>query len=236
MLVIFPFEEALYREAGVPVRFVGHPLLEQVQPVADPRALAERLGLDPTRPVLALLPGSRPGEVGHNLPGLVAAARQLRDERPELQPVLAAAPSLDQDGLRGAASLPVICGRTLEVVGAARVALVASGTATVETALLGTPMVVVYRLSPLTYALGRPLVKVPHYAMVNLIAGRRLVPELIQRGFTPERVAAAARPLFDDGPARREQLQGLAEVRQRLGEPGASRRAAESVLEALSAP
>jgi len=238
MLVIFPFEEALYREAGVPVRFVGHPLVELVSPGGDPAARARALGLDPARPVLALLPGSRPGEVGHNLPGLLGAADRLLAERPALQPVLAAAPSLDLASLReavGARALPVVAGRTREVVAAARVALVASGTATVETALVGTPMVVVYRLSSLTYALGRPLVRVPHYAMVNLIAERRLVPELIQRGFTPERVADEARRLLDDGPAREAQLAGLAEVRRRLGGPGASRRAASSVLEALDA-
>jgi lipid-A-disaccharide synthase len=238
MLVIFPFEESLYREAGVPVRFVGHPLVELVVPCEDRAACAQDLCLDPTRPVLALLPGSRPGEVGHNLPGLLAAADLLLAERPELQPVLAAAPSLDLAQLReqvGPRLLPVVPGRTRDVVGAARLALVASGTATVETALLGTPMVVVYRLSALTYALGRPLVRVPHYAMVNLIAERRLVPELIQGGFTPGRVAAEARALLDDGPAREAQLTGLAEVRRRLGDPGASRRAAESVLEALDA-
>jgi lipid-A-disaccharide synthase len=238
MLVIFPFEEPLYREAGVPVRFVGHPLVDLVPPPGEPAARAVDLGLDPARPILALLPGSRPGEIGHNLPGLLGAAERLRAVRPELQAVLAAAPSLDLADLRrrvGARPIRVVDGRTREVVGAARLALVASGTATVETALLGTPMLVVYRLSPLTYALGRPLVRVPHYAMVNLIAGRRAVPELIQGSFTPERVATQALPLWDEGPARERQLSDLAEVRRRLGGPGASRRAAESVLEALDA-
>jgi len=236
IIVIFPFEEAIYREAGVPVTFVGHPLVEQVKPASDPDVLLRGLGLDPDRPLVAVLPGSRPQEVAHNLPGLAGAVRILAERRPELQFALAAAPHLDPAALRarvGTAPMLVVPGATHALVGAARVALVASGTATVETALLGTPMVVVYRLSLLTYLLGRPLVKVPHYAMVNLIAGRRVVPELIQGDFTPQRVADEAEKLLEDGPARQEMLDGLAEVRSRLGEPGASERAARGVATLL---
>jgi lipid-A-disaccharide synthase len=193
MIVIFPFEEAIYREAGVPVTFVGHPLVELVKPAADPDVLLRGLGLDPGRPLVAVLPGSRPQEVAHNLPSLVGAVRLLAERHAALQLVLAAAPNLDSATVRagvGDAPLLVLPDATHALVAAARVALVASGTATVETALLGTPMVVVYRISALSYVLGRPLVQVPHYAMVNLIAEKRVVPELIQREFTPERVAA----------------------------------------------
>lgn len=237
MLVIFPFEEKVYRDAGVPVSFVGHPLVDLVQPVTDrPSGLAE-LGLDPGRPAVALLPGSRVAEVGHNLPPLLGAVDRLAARRPDLQFVLAAAPTLDPGALRqavGSRSVTIVTGRTHAVVGTASLALVASGTATVEAALLGTPMVVVYRLSRLTYLLGRPLVRVPHYAMVNLIAGRRVVPELIQRDFTPERVAAEALALLDD-PARAEAMQrDLLEVRKRLGEPGASYRAAVEIEKMLT--
>jgi lipid-A-disaccharide synthase len=232
MLVIFPFEEALYRDAGVPVTFVGHPLVDLVSPVADRPGVAASLGLDPGRPVIALLPGSRPKEVGHNLPPLVGAVDRLVRARPELQLVLAAAPSLDQAALqRRIAGRPirVVAGRTHDVLGAADLAVVASGTATVEAALLRTPMVVVYRLSPLTYALGRPFVRVPHFAMVNLIAGREVVPEIIQREFTAERVAAEALSLLSS-PARIRQMQSdLDEVRERLGLSGASERAADVV-------
>jgi len=236
MLVIFPFEEELYRAAGVPVSFVGHPLVDFVRPQADRSGFLTEHGLDPARPVVALLPGSRPAEVDHNLPDLLSSAERLVEQHPELQFVLAAAPSLDPEPLRAqlkSGLVRMVYGRTQEALAAARVALVASGTATVETALIGTPMVVVYRLGALTYLLGRPLVRVPHVAMVNLIAGRRLVPELIQGDFRPARVAAEASVLVGDTPQRAQMLSGLAEVRERLGGPGASARAACAVLDAL---
>jgi len=235
MLVIFPFEEALYREAGVPVTFVGHPLVDLVHPPADKRGFVTGLGLDPERPVVALLPGSRPKEIAHNLPPLAGAVEKLAGERPELQFLLALAPSLSFRAVADAfRSLPVhiVANQTQGVLASGTVSVVASGTATVEAALLGAPMVVVYRLAPLTYLLGRRLVKVPHFAMANLIAGERVVPEVIQRELTPERVAAEVRALLD-APARREAMQaGLAEVRRKLGEPGASGRAAAVVLDA----
>ena len=235
MLVIFPFEEALYREAGVPVTFVGHPLVDLVHPPADKRGFVTGLGLDPERPVVALLPGSRPKEIAHNLPPLAGAVEKLAGERPELQFLLALAPSLSFRAVAEAfRSLPVhiVANQTQGVLASGTVSVVASGTATVEAALLGAPMVVVYRLAPLTYLLGRRLVKVPHFAMANLIAGERVVPEVIQRELTPERVAAEVRALLD-APARREAMQaGLAEVRRKLGEPGASGRAAAVVLDA----
>jgi len=237
MLVIFPFEEALYREAGVPVRFVGHPLVDLVAPAPDRATFLMQHGLDPARPVLAVLPGSRPKEIEHNLPPLVEALRLIHDARPDVQFVLAVAPSIDPVPLRASlADLPValLSGATHAILGACTAAVVASGTATVEAALLDAPMVVVYRLSPLTYHLGRRFVNVPHYAMVNLIAGRRLVAELIQSDFTGGRVAREALGLLEDEPGRRRMKEGLAEVRQRLGAPGGSARAAEEVLKVLA--
>jgi lipid-A-disaccharide synthase len=231
MLVIFPFEEALYRGAGVPVTFVGHPLVDLVRP-ADRNSVAARLGVEAARPMIALLPGSRPKEVAHNLPPLVGAVDRLRREQPELQFVLAAAPSIDRALLQRSVEtrpIRIVVGNTHDVLGSADLALVASGTATVEAALLRTPMIVVYRLSSLTYALGRPFVRVPHFAMVNLIAQRRVVPELIQGDFTEERVAAETAALLSS-PSRLEQMRNdLGEVRERLGRPGASVRAAEVV-------
>ncbi|MBI3931865.1 MAG: lipid-A-disaccharide synthase [Acidobacteria bacterium] len=238
MLVIFPFEEALYREAGVPVSFVGHPLVDLVRPPADRAGFLRGHGLDPARPVVALLPGSRPREVAHNLPPLAGAVRLLAERRPDLQFVLAVAPSLEmalfEEPLAGL-NVRTLAGATHAAVGIADLALVASGTATVETALLGTPMVVVYRLSPLTYALGRPLVRVPHYAMVNLIAERRVVPELIQQDFTAERVAQEAQALLEDAGRAARMRADLEEVRRRLGAPGASARAAAAVRDILEA-
>jgi lipid-A-disaccharide synthase len=237
MIVIFPFEEELYRRAGIPVTFVGHPLVDLVRPAPDRSDFLASVGLDGARPVLAVLPGSRPQEVGHNLPTLARAMGLLASRRPDLQLALAVAPSLG-DGVfdRILGDLPVrrISGRTHALLGASTVGLVASGTATVEAALLGLPMVVVYRLSPLTYALGRPFVRVPHYAMANLIAGREVVKELIQMNFRPESVAAEALSLLENQARRDEVRAGLAEVRTRLGPPGASERAAELVTQLLA--
>jgi lipid-A-disaccharide synthase len=232
MIVIFPFEEAIYQAAGVPVTFVGHPLVDLVRPAPDRAAFLRGVGLDPERPVVAVLPGSRSTELRYNLPPLAGGIRRLRARRPDLQFLVAVAPSLDPGALRAVlGDLPVslVAGQTHEVLGAATLGLVASGTATVEAALLGTPMVVVYRMAPLSYALGRPFVRVAHAAMANLIAGREVVRELIQGEFTPERVAGEALLLLDD-PARLAVMRAdLGEVRSRLGLPGASGRAAEIV-------
>jgi lipid-A-disaccharide synthase len=186
--------------------------------------------------VLAVLPGSRRQEVAHNLAPIAAALALLRERRPDLQLALAVAPSLDP-GLfdRPLAGLPVarIAGHTHAILSTASVGIVASGTATVEAALLDLPMVVVYRVSPLTYALGRPFVRVPHYAMANLLAGREVVKELIQGDFRPEAVTAEVLTLLQD-PGRRAQVrEGLAEIRARLGPPGASERAAAVVSRVL---
>lgn len=233
MIVIFPFEAGVYAAAGVPATFVGHPLVDLVAPTHDRGAFLASRGLDPARPMIALLPGSRRKEIAHNLPAMAGAVRLLAAERPDLQFVAAVGPSIDPAAL--AAGLParvvLAQGNTHAVLAAASAAIVASGTATVEAALLGTPMVVVYRLSRLTYRLGRRFVKVPHVAMANLIAGKAIVPELIQDDFTPERVAAAVLPLL--GPPGDAMRAELAEVRRRLGDPGASARAADVVMRIL---
>jgi len=236
MLVIFPFEEALYRKAGVPVSFVGHPLLDSVRAEPDPAAFLTGQGLDPHRPVVAVLPGSRPQEVLHNLPPLVGAIDQIGKARPDVQFLLAAAPSLSESLFAPLGSRPVrvLSGRTHAIVGASTVALVASGTATVETALLGTPMVVVYRVAPLTYLLGRRFVRVTQFAMVNLIAERAVAPELVQGDFTAERVTHEALGLLGDPERRKRMEHDFEQVRRRLGGPGASLRAAEAVAAELA--
>ena len=241
VLVIFPFEEAIYREAGVAVQWVGHPMLDVARQSGPRREFLCRHGLDPANPVVALLPGSRRNELREILPGLIAAARLIRDRLPEVQFLLARAPHLP-DGLF--APLASAAGRALnvrtldgssdDVLAAADVALVASGTITVQAALHGCPMVVVYRLSPITYRLGRRFVHVDTFAMANLVAGRRIVPELIQDGFTPDAVAREALTLLTDSAAAARMRSDLAVVRQKLGGPGASRRAAEAVLEVAS--
>jgi len=238
VLVIFPFEEPIYREAGVPVQWVGHPLFD-VSPPSRPREVFLRdLGFEPAAPVVALLPGSRTNELTAILPSLTAASSLIRERLPAAQFIIARAPHLkDQlfDPLRmltsTGAAVRLLEGQADGVLAAADVALVASGTVTVQAALHECPMVVVYRLSGLTYRLGRPFVKVDTFAMANLVAGRRVVPELIQEAFTPRAVADEALRVLTDVEYANRVRQDLREVRGRLGDPGASRRAAAAVLE-----
>lgn len=234
VLVIFPFEEAIYRDAGIPAQWVGHPLLD-LTPATRPREdVLASLRLDPARPVVALLPGSRHNELRAILPDLVRAAMLIRQTLPNAQFILARAPHLDDDlfdSLEQLAGVVTVEGRTDDVLAAADVAVVASGTVTVQAALHQCPMVVVYRLSSLTYRLGKPFVHVDTYAMANLVAGRRVVPELIQDDFTPERVAAEALRVLTDSAHRAAVRRDLGEVRARLGATGASTRAAEAVIE-----
>lgn len=237
VLVIFPFEEAIYRKAGVPVDFVGHPLVD-LTPVAQPReAFLSALGLEPGRPTLALLPGSRPNEVSRLAPVLAGALARIRADMPNVQAVVACAPHLPDSAFdvfgQGAHAPVRVRGRADDVLAASDVVLTASGTATVQAALHERPMVVVYRLSPLTYRVGKPFVKVDTYAMPNLVAGSRIVPELIQDDCTPERVAEEALSLLRDPVRHARTVEALREVRQRLGAPGASHRAAQAVLNVI---
>jgi lipid-A-disaccharide synthase len=235
VLVIFEFEERIYREASIEVEWVGHPLLDLLPPVRPRHEIVRDLGLAAGVPVVALLPGSRPNEVRQILPGLVASALLVRRQVPDVEFVVARAPHLDESLFAPLASLGrrpavVVEGAADEVLAAADVALVASGTVTVQAALHTCPMVVVYRLSPLTYWIGRPFVRVDTFAMANLVAGRPVVPERIQDDFVPERVAADAVTLLTDRDAADQMRQSLREVRARLGPPGASARAARAVL------
>jgi lipid-A-disaccharide synthase len=235
VLVIFPFEERIYRDADVPVEWVGHPLLDVMPPSRSKSEIATELGLNGGKPIVALLPGSRRNEVGAILPDLVGAGEEIRRRLRDVQFVLARAPHVSIDLLQPLDRLDpsalIVEGRADDVLAVADVALVASGTITVQAALHECPMVVVYRLSPLTYRLGRRFVRVDTFAMANLVAGKRVVPELIQDDFTPGRVASEALAILTD-PERREAMKReLAEVRKRLGTPGASARAARAVLQ-----
>jgi lipid-A-disaccharide synthase len=239
VLVIFPFEEPIYRRAGVPVEFVGHPLVELARTTTSKADLRRRHGLAPGAPTVAMLPGSRPNEVSKILPTLVEAAERIRVRVPDAQFAIARAPNLADrlfDAARQTGALPMasVEGDTDGVLAAADVALVASGTATVQAALHDTPMVIVYRLSRLTYRLGRRLVSLDTFGMVNLIAGERIVPELIQDAFTPNAVADEAVSMLIDAARSARIRAGLARVRDRLGAPGASRRAAEAILRVAS--
>lgn len=231
VLCIFPFEEKFYRDAGVPVDFVGHPLVDSVRPRAARAELCAQFGFDPADPLIALLPGSRPSELAHNFPTILDACRELLHLRGRnCNLIVGVAPSLSESELARYARpdlwVYLAVGQTYEVVAAADVSIVASGTATVEAALLEAPMVVVYRVSAATAFLARRMVRTPHFAMVNLIAGRRVVPELIQEDFTAEAVAREAHRLLTEKTARAQMKRDLAEVRARLGPGGAIDRAA----------
>jgi len=235
VLVIFPFEEDIYREAGVPVEFVGHPLIDLARPSAPRAAFLRSQGFSMSAPTIAILPGSRPNEVSRILPDLMVAAKKIRMRLPSAQFLVARAPNLDDYQFEalsagGQTLFRVLEGETDAILAAANVVLTASGTATVQAALHGAPMVIVYRVSPLTYRLLRRLVTVQSIGMVNLIAGERIVPELIQEAFTPATVAGEAISMLTDGDRVTRIRAGLARVRERLGGPGASRRAAEAIL------
>ena len=237
VLPIFPFEEAIYQRQRMDVRFVGHPLIDLAEPQADRETFLRRLNLDPSKPVLALLPGSRPNEL-ERLAGVIGRAiPAIAQQIPGVQFVVARAPDLgdrlfDAFGIPGV-TLRIAEGQTDAVLNASDAVVTASGTATVQTALHGKPMVVVYKLSPMTYRLGKRLASVDTYAMVNLIAGERVVVELIQDACTPEAVAAEAVRLLTDNEYRNRMIASLAEVKRRLGGPGASDRAAQAILEVI---
>jgi len=235
VLVIFPFEEAIYREADVPVEFVGHPLIDLSAPSESREKFLARHRLSPTAPTVAILPGSRRNEVSRILPDLIASTDRIRRQIPGAQFVIARAPDLPDRLFDGVGSAVVVEGDTNTVLASADVALTASGTATVQTALHDTPMVIVYRLSPMTYRLGKRLVTVTAVGMVNLIAGELIVPELIQDAFTPDAVAREAVSMLTDRERAARIREGLARVRARLGGPGASRRAAEAIMKIVRA-
>ena len=234
VLVIFPFEQALYEKAEVPVSFVGHPLIDLIARTSERTALLTQHGLSTAARTVAVLPGSRRNEVAGTLPTLLQACARLREAEPGLQFVIARAPGLDDEQFAAVrqSGLPIGLheGDTDAVLAASDVVLTASGTATVQTALHGKPMVIVYRLSPLTYRLGRRFVNVDTFGMVNLIAGRRIVPELIQDDFTVERVVDEALRFLRDEAYTARVRADLASVVTALGGPGASERAATEVL------
>jgi len=250
MLVILPFEEEIYRRAGVRVEFVGHPLLDLVHPVHSRDQTLRPLGLDPGRPTVALLPGSRRNELRAHLHVMLGAGRLVQEEFRDLQFLLPIAPTLDVDEVEG-----ILCAeqKGAEAAGMARsdlecrlvrearydavaacdAAVAASGTATLETALLGVPMVIVYRMNPLTFAVARLISDVPHVGMPNLIAGGRIVPELVQGECTPERIALELRRILTEPRAAEEMRRALSGVRSRLGRPGAIGRVAAAAWDMI---
>ena len=222
-LVIFPFEEQFYRERGVDATFVGHPLAELPHPPIERGDYAAQFHLDRPKHWITLMPGSRVKEVRMNLPTILESAAQLGLAYEFLLPV---APTLDRRFLLSLISREktgpdkiTLVPDALPALWHSRAGIVASGTATVEAAMMNTPFVMVYRVSPLTYLMGKPRIKVPHFAMVNLIAGEEVVPELVQHDFTATNVIARLHEILPDGPNRDRMLEGLARVKARLRAP-----------------
>jgi len=234
VLAVFPFEPPLYRRVGVPVEFVGHPLLDQLQAAPTREAARRSLGIDDRTPVVGLLPGSRHQEVIRVLPVMRDAAAQVLTAAPGTRFVLGLAPTIERrlaaHHLDGGPPVEIVDGRTHAVIRAADLLLVTSGTVTLEAALLGTPMVVCYRLSLVSELLARLLIRVPWVSLTNLTLGRAVVPELYRRTTTSARLAREALRLLTDAGAREIQRAAFSELAGQLGEPGVGMRAAHLVL------
>ena len=235
-LCIFPFEKEFFSKAGISTEWIGHPLVGTVAATKDRKQLCVENGFAPGSTLITVLPGSRAGELAHHLPVLQESCARIHARTPS-QFFIAAAHAKDVEPLKSGwphgLKLRVLAGETYNALAAADAAIVSSGTATVEAALLDVPMVVVYRVSPLTATLAKPLVRTPYFAMVNLIGERKVVPELVQDDFTPEKVSAEILRLLLDPNARAASRAGLAEVRNRLGPPGAVERAADAIARLL---
>jgi lipid-A-disaccharide synthase len=239
MLVIFPFEEAFYKEQGIDATFVGHPLIEILR-AAGPRLTREeaarRFGLDPNRRIIGLLPGSRIKEARRNLPPILGGARILQERFNDLQFLIPVASTLTRETMAGMVDLPGVVftqDALYEALNLCEAAVVSSGTATVEVGLIGVPMVIVYRLHPLTYRLARRMTQLETFGMVNLVAGRRIVPELIQHECTSEKIAASIERYLVDAEHAERTREALLEMRGALGGPGAFEAAAAIIGEAL---
>ena len=238
MAVIFPFETAYYEAKNVPVRYVGHPSVDKVHPLYSKAEDLQRFGLDAKRPIVGILPGSRSNEIKRMLPVMLQAAAQLAQRHADMQFLLPQADSVD-DGILHEhlqnSSLPinVIKQQAYDVIQCCDAVMTTSGTASLEIALLGVPMLIAYRLSPLTYWLGKQLVKIPFIGLPNIIAGRAVVKELIQHEASAENMALEIERLLNDQNYRADCLKGLQQVKQRLGEGGGSKNMAELALEML---
>ncbi|MBZ5668146.1 MAG: lipid-A-disaccharide synthase [Acidobacteriia bacterium] len=240
MIVIFDFEEEIYRRADVPVEYVGHPLVDMVRPHLTREQFFAKVDLDASVPTVALLPGSRKQEVTANLPVMLDAATRLTLHH-QLQFIVAVAPTIDPGWVEttrlecyvGRATVRPAVHATYDALQHADVAVVASGTATLEAALRERPMVVVYRVSPVTWLVGKLLVNVPFYCMVNILAKKEIVPELMQHDFSAANVAARVEYLLEHPEAREAMIQGFRALRPRLGPGGAIERAADAVVRLL---
>lgn len=238
LAVILPFEEDFYRREGLDAEYVGHPLIDVIPQPYDRSSALKDLALEEAGPVIGLLPGSRKEEVINLLPAMAEAAGLLRTTYPNLQALLPRAPTISEDLVKGllrkhSLKIKVIEGDIYRVLSACDLAFVASGTATLETAIMQVPMVILYRVSSLSYWIGKKVIKVPFIGLPNLIAGKEIVPELIQDAVTPERLAKEALNLIRDKGTRERMVYQLARVREKLGAISASERTAEIAFEMI---
>lgn len=239
MLVILPFEEKFYQRLKVPARYVGNPLRDTVKPSLPKEKFCRQYGLGSDGPIIGLLPGSRRQEVERILPVMLQACQLLHQEDEKLQFALGVAPHIDRRKIqeqldRCSLNVALIEGQTYDLMAHSRLALVASGTATLETGLSGTPMIIIYKTNPMSFLIGKSLVKLPFIGLVNLVAGKKVVPEFLQWEARPGAIYLMARMLLDGGPPRQAVINELSKIPQILGESGAAKRAAEEILECLT--
>jgi lipid-A-disaccharide synthase len=238
MIVLFPFEVPLYEAAGVDVKWEGHPLLDIVRPILPKEFAFQQFGLNPNRRTISLLPGSRIHEIERLLPPLLASAQLLQKEIPDLQFIIPLAPGITKTILspwikRVPVSTKVVEGWTYDVMNLSELLITASGTATLEGAILGKPMIIIYRVSFPSYWIGKRVIRVDHIGLVNLVAGREIVPELIQKDVNPRRIVEEALRILRNPVFRQQMIESMAEVRKNLGDPGAAQRAAGIVMSLL---
>ena len=238
MVVLFPFEVPLYEAAGVDVEWVGHPLLDIVKPTLSKEMAFQQFGLDPRRRTIGLLPGSRIHEIERLLPSLLASAQLLQKEIPDLQFVIPLAPGVSRATLSSrmnSISVPVtvVEGFTYDVMNLCELLITASGTATLEAAILGKPMIIIYKVSFSTYWIGRALVRVNHIGLPNLVAEKEIALELIQKDVNPQRIVEEAFRILRDPLLSRKMTESMGEVRHKLGEPGAAERAGRIICSML---
>jgi lipid-A-disaccharide synthase len=240
LAVILPFEETLYRQRGLNAEYVGHPLVDAIPPRLERREALRRLDVQESYPIIGLLPGSRREEVRNLLPPMVQAVSMLRADFPNLQCLIPRALTISEDLIHGVLGKPpvetrVLRGKIYNILNACDFAFVTSGTATLETAIMQVPMVILYKVSRITYWIGRRVVRVPYIGLPNLVADAGIVPEIIQDEITPERLVREALAILQDGERRRNMVKDLIKVREKLGVRSASRRTAQIAFEMMQA-
>jgi len=239
MIVLFKFEEEFYQQHGIKVHCVGHPLISLVRPTMEKQELLDNLQINSTQKVIALLPGSRKQEIRMLLPLMIKAARLIKKEIPNTQFIIAKSPNLDtqtyqKECEKYALDLKIVDGKTYDCLNIADFCLVCSGTATLETAIMQKPFVIVYKMNLLNYLLYRPQVKIPYIGMVNIVAGKKIVPEYLQFNAKPEMIARAALGFLQNPAQAKQMFEDLSAVKAILGTPGAAERAARLILDFLN--